>query len=122
MANYYNAFAYEFEGITPEERAWIEATLAFDEDDPPDWLLDDCYLGFEGEFGDDTFFVYNNRGDDGAGNLDHLAGFISQFLAKFRPSETVVIEYAAMCTSPRVGGFGGGVLTINKDGEIEEDE
>jgi hypothetical protein len=54
--------------------------------------------------------------------VDHLARFISHFLTKFRPSETVVIEYAAMCTSPRVGGFGGGVLTINKDGEVEEDE
>ena len=50
------------------------------------------------------------------GNADNVAWLVQKFLKKFRPDQCWSLTYAATCSKPRVGEFGGGAMfvTANK--------
>ena len=118
MANYFNCFSEVITLITPEERAWIEEQLDEEdwEDGFPPWDPEEMMLQFEWEFSDGNFWFYSDRQDDGAGDLDQVATFVSAFLEKWRPETVVLLHWAGCCSSPKVGGFTGGLLRITRDG------
>ncbi len=49
---------------------------------------------------------------DEYGDLDQVAELVQQFLRRFRPSQSWAMCYAATCSKPRVGEFGGGAVII----------
>ena len=62
-----------------------------------DWKIENGYL-----------WVYSEE----SGNLDNLAVFVQGFLAKFDPKGWFQIEWAATCSAPRLGSFGGGAMLV----------
>ena len=53
---------------------------------------------------------------DSYGCLDQVAVLVQKFLRKFRPDDIWTIGYAATCSKPRVGEFGGGVVIVTPKG------
>lgn len=110
----------------PEDAA--PAELA---DTKPDWagvrfLRDsgdcdpDCdVLGFEYAFHDDHepngwgrhLWVYAEE----SGNPENVAWLVQKFLKTFRPDQCWSLTYAAICSRPRVGEFGGGAIFVTAD-------
>ena len=109
------------EDAVPAELADTEADwsgIRFLRDNPdhdPDWDV----LGFEYHFHDD-----NDPGGGGrhlwlyaedSGNADNVAWLVHKFLKQFRPGQCWSLTYAATCSKPRVGEFGGGALIVTAD-------
>ena len=106
MPNYNMLFSEEIRRLTPGEEQWCETFLRR--------LERMGALDFEYEF-------QQEEGDDGAtlwlhGDetlSDTLTGFVRRFLAKHRADQYLVISYAATCSKPLAGEFGGGMVFIN---------
>ena len=49
------------------------------------------------------------------GNPDNVAWLVQKFLKKFRPDQCWSLTYAATCSKPRVGEFGGGAVFVTAD-------
>jgi hypothetical protein len=49
---------------------------------------------------------------EGCGDLEGIAHLVQQFLKQFRPDQCWSLEYAASCSNPRVGEFGGGAVFV----------
>ena len=128
MANNYTRFSEGIDGITPEERAWIESQLdadSWDPDAPLEWNapLDDGLVGFEWELqetspngqlteGESYLWLY----DEESGDLDQVGNFVQAFLAKFRPGQCFTMTFSNSCSSPRLGEFSGGGVFVTKEG------
>jgi hypothetical protein len=95
---------------------WIGIRFLRDKKDyDPQW--DD--LGFEYAFHDDTcesrstgwgrhLWFYT----ESCGNIDNVLHLVQKFLKKFRPDQCWSLSYAATCSKPRVGEFGGGAVFV----------
>ena len=72
--------------------------------------------GFEHRFHDDDqegewgihLWLFAIEGAD----LERVAHFVQQFLKRFRPGDCWSLTYAATCSKPRVGEFGGGAVFV----------
>ena len=81
-------------------------------DHDPDWDV----LGFDYYFHDDNdpggwgrhLWLYAEE----SGNADYVAWLVHKFLKYFRPDQCWSLTYAATCSKPRVGEFGGGALFV----------
>jgi hypothetical protein len=71
---------------------------------------------FNAEFLDEQHNGHHSRQlwlySEGHGSLEQVALLVQSFLRKFRPSDIWTIGYAATCSIPRVGPFGGGVVIV----------
>ncbi len=76
-------------------------------------------LGFEFDFCDDQdrggwgrhLWLYAEEWGDGG----NVAWLVQKFLKKFRPDQCWSLSYAATCSKPRVGEFGGGAVFVTAD-------
>lgn len=105
MANNYMLFSEAIKKPTKRELAWLlkehnRRSLVPDRDE----TMGD--FQFNIEMGDAYVF------SDESGNVDHAADFVQEFLKKFRPDSCFHIEWAATCSLPRAGEFGGGAIFI----------
>lgn len=108
-------FCEEIENITDEEMAWL-----LDQVDPGKGEKS-VFVAFTEEQGELTFTVYKEGESaiieaDEAGNPKEVAVLMSAFLARFRPDETWVMEYAHTASRSAVGVYGGGGVIVTKDG------
>ena len=49
---------------------------------------------------------------EGYGSIDQVVLLIRKFLKRFRPNDVWTLTYAASCSKPRVGEFGGGAVIV----------
>ena len=96
----------------------------------PDWViprflrdhkddLEDNEQGFCTEFHDDHdkagwghhLWLYAEE----CGDPDNVACLVRKFLKMFRPNDYWVLTYAATCSKPRAGEFGGGAVFVTAD-------
>ncbi len=126
MPNYYTQFSTAIESLSEDEAAWLKRVLQDTWDLDPDgseyaWLIeqmDETDTDLEGwpsfghqfkENGDKPYlWVYSEE----SGNIEHVAGLVQAFLAKFRPDVTVSLEWAETCSKPAVDSFGGGAVVV----------
>ena len=47
-----------------------------------------------------------------SGNPDNVAWLVQKFLKQFRRDQCWALTYAATCSKPRVGEFGGGAIFV----------
>lgn len=102
--------------LADTEADWTGVRFLRDNGDcDPDWDA----LGFEYNFHDDHdsggwgrhLWVYAEE----SGNPDNVAWLVQKFLKKFRPDQCWSLTYAATCSKPRVGEFGGGAVFVTAD-------
>ena len=134
MADNYLEFSEIIANLTGPEEAWLKEQLqpirVFDGKghraevvpfllDKTDYDLEWDALGFEYRFHDD-----NDPGGWGRhlwfytedwGNADNVAWLVQKFLKQFRPQECWSLSYAATCSKPRIGEFGGGAVFVTAD-------
>jgi hypothetical protein len=109
MADYYTSYSAEIAGLTDEEIAWVKSRIkeigdADDEDAG-------CGLG-EVEVANGAIWFHGQEyGDPGA-----VAEFARDFLKRFRPRDSFALEYAHICSRPRLDGFGGGAVFVTAEG------
>lgn len=107
MANNYTEFSEVVSDLTDEERQWFEEWFeewlaANDDSDEP--------VEFVASFEDagKTLWIRSEE----SGDIDGIAGMVQEFLAKFRPDQSWSLSWAATCSGPRVGEFGGGAIFV----------
>lgn len=126
MANYYTQFSEVIPNLTEEEKAWLERALQ-----DTDLLSDNEELEWENAFGDifehgvqfEHQFIENPNSSYGnylwvhasEGCVEELIALVQAFLARFRPTESWFMSWAATCSKPRVGEFGGGWAVVTAD-------
>jgi hypothetical protein len=132
MPNDYTSFSHEIAGITPEERAWLEAVLkdpdGMGEEEWKAWCDEhwngpdhapETWPGFSYTFEqhDDAvrFWFYS----DGCGNVEHAILLVETFLSRFRPDQELTISWAHTCSRPIAGAYGGGSYTCNAQQSTE---
>jgi hypothetical protein len=49
---------------------------------------------------------------EGYGSIDQVVCLVRKFLKRFRPNDVWTLTYAATCSKPRVGEFGGGAVIV----------
>ena len=114
MANYPTLFSFAVTDLTDAQRTWLEALLATDEEGLPSAelrpLLADETPGFAAQFEDDgrTLWVHSEDG----GTPADAANVVQQFLARFRPEDSLGFEWANTCSRPIIDAFGGGAVFI----------
>jgi hypothetical protein len=134
MANNYLQFSEAIYKLSDEERAWCEARLRHLEEALP--TLDD-----DGKDGNGVPCAPEDRpylngagflcfqwsikpGPDGHclwihneeyGDLEYVALFVQEFLAKFRSNEYFTLTWAETCSKPRISEFSGGALFVTAD-------
>ena len=112
--------AYAADAVPAEladtEPDWSGPRFLNDQDDfDPDWDTP----GFECDFDTDTDeggwgrHVWLHADD--WGNTESVAYLVQQFLKAFRPDQCWSLTYAATCSKPRVGEFGGGAVFVTAD-------
>lgn len=109
MANNYTEFSELIENLTDEERSWFERRMEKLEADNEEDFIGDFSYGIED--GGKTLWIYS----DESGDIDVACDVIQEFLAEFRPSESFTLSWAATCSKPRVGEFGGGAVYVTAD-------
>jgi len=144
MPDYYTQFSEVLPCLTPEEEAWLRAQLQLiavhgeDEneidsyDDERAWDAEwsgprflrgdpdhDEMAGFEHEFGGDRSSGERGRHlwfhAEEYGNPDDVASLVQEFLKQFRPGECWSLTWAATCSRPVAGEFGGGAIFVTAD-------
>jgi len=113
MANSYLQFSFmAFEKITAAERLWLE-----EREDSTWWETnhEEEYMGFsmEVEKGD-ILWIWAEE----SGFVDNVAWLIRHFLARFRPRDHVVFEWAYFCDKLRLDEFGGGACLVTAKSEV----
>jgi hypothetical protein len=130
MANNYTLFSQVIDGVTPEEETWLKEActvpepgeetsevrkklleqyshhVAYEDNFP----MFDWHFGGKGE--GRMFFIVSEED----GSIDDIAVVVQEFLAKFRPDNFFQLSWAATCSSPRVGEFGGGAVFVTAKG------
>ena len=53
-----------------------------------------------------------------SGSPDNVAWLVQKFLKRFRPDQCWSLTYAATCSKPRVGEFGGGAVFVTADDDL----
>jgi len=127
MANNYCLFSDMVYNLKEKEIAWIKDILQDPEDMPEEeaelWCetywegdedrIPEYWPGFswaiENDGGFLNWWIYSEEG----GNLENVAKAVGMFLARFRPTETFTLTWAATCSKPRIGEFSGGVLAVS---------
>ncbi|MGE0885431.1 MAG: hypothetical protein AB7P14_17935 [Blastocatellales bacterium] len=131
MANNYTLFSEAISQLNEGERAWCERRLQHLEQALP--TIDENGLGENGErcAPEDEPYLNGAAGlgfqwkldaePDGnelwmyaeeSGNLEHVALFVQEFLAQFRPNEYFTLSWAETCSKPRISEFSGGAIFI----------
>lgn len=104
--------------LAGREPDWQGCRFLRDMEDADEYA--DCWAGFGYEFVDDDdapdgcgrhLWVYD---DDGA-SLECLVHLVQKFLRRFRPRDCWSVTYAAVCSHPRVGEFGGGGIVVTAE-------
>jgi hypothetical protein len=122
MANNDTKFSEGIDGVTPEERAWIESQLDVDrwDTEAPEWEppVGDVGAGFDWAIeqgrtdrGGQFLWIYS----EASGYPENAARFVQGFLAKFRTTHCFSLTYSNTCTSPRIGEFAGGAIFVTAD-------
>jgi len=113
MADYYTEFSFVIKDVTQEESEWL--LDLYNKDEVPELIA----LGMDNYGGCFALEIHHDpdmeawfHSDDGQPNIDGLAGFIQDFLAKFRPKDEVFFEWGSSCSKPRLDAFGGGAMLI----------
>ena len=122
MANSYVDFSFILaEELTTEESQWLDDNTDYEkleqQEEPPLWFEDE-YLGFHLSIESRTAYIYT---DDGEGNTDHALELTQEFLNKFRPKDSVIIETAIHCSKPRTGEFGGSAVLVEANRVVSFD-
>ena len=134
MANNYLQFSEAISQLTEEERAWCEARLrhleealpAFDKDgenensvpgapeDEP-YLSGVMCLGFQWSIDreQDGYCLWMYAEE--SGDVEHVALFAQEFLARFRPHDYFTLTWAETCSKPRIGEFSGGAIFVTAE-------
>ncbi len=90
--------------------------LRFLRDYEHDPLDDPEHQGFEYDLQtDDDHGRYAWLHADDCGEPDRVAHLVRKFLKRFRPDQCWSLSYAATCSKPRVGEFGGGAVFVTAD-------
>ena len=105
MPNFTMQFSEEIQHLTPVEKQWCETFLRRLER----LGAQDFDYKLEEEEGDLSWTLWLH-GDETLSNT--LIGFVQRFLAKHRPGESFSLSFAATCSEPLVGEFGGGAVFI----------
>ena len=128
--NNYLQFSEGLESLTSEEADWLkhqleEVPAGKGKVDRPRFLMDfagceetdDYDYGFEWRFStpDATNGLRLWLYAEDNGDPDRVACLVQKFLKKFRPDECWSLTYAATCSKPRVGEFGGGAVFVTAD-------
>ena len=131
MANYYTQFSSVLELISEEEKIWCETRLeelsrTREGDNTP---IPEEGAGFDGE---GEIERYESQADFEADietdrkknarcvwfhgsesdNIDHIAAFVQEYLAKFHPDQCWSMEWANTCDGERVDSFSGGAVFV----------
>ena len=106
MPNSNMQFSEEIQHLTPVEKQWCETFLRRLE---RLGALDFDYKLEEKEEGSPSWTLWLH-GDETLSNT--LISFVQRFLAKHRPDRYFSLSYAAACSRPLVGEFGGGAVFI----------
>lgn len=118
MADNYTSFSLQIENLTEAEIAWIKEFRLI-EDPEEEWEVfskmvpradkDDFYgMGFNHSLDRDGWWIYSEDG-----GMSYNAGVVIRaFLAKFRPKEIVMFQWADTCSKPAIDQFGGGVVVV----------
>lgn len=124
IANNYTQFSFAVSLDTDEEKEWAERAVAhvnqWEQGDDPDVagnefdavIPPDGYTFYDVEIDDDGLWFHA----DEAGDPDHVAQFVEEFLRRFRPDDHVGFSWADTCTKPRLDEFGGGAMVITAHG------
>lgn len=118
MTDYYTQFSAKISSITEEERSWIQAL----EGDEPDFSEIVSLVG-ERNTADLTDygclgFVSDSRGPDWrfyadeSGDIENVAVVVQAFFKKFRPRDSLLLEWANICSKMEPGAFNGGVVLV----------
>ena len=141
MADNYLEFSETLGPLTKQQKVWLEAQLSsimvvngkeFPADKAPDcdqpnyrglrFLRD--YEDPDNDFESFGFGVaYQGTGknryawiySDEHGDPERVVHLVQKFLKKFCPDQCWSLTYAATCSKPRVGEFGGGAVFITAD-------
>lgn len=136
MANNYTEFSEALvlgdsgDPTITAKRDWISLFLSpveeedFESEDKlNEWLRDhqvdevDDWFGFGWEFESEQEkeIVWIHSGD--GGNLNSVSTFVQSYLKKFDPDGAWVLQWADICSKPRVGEFGGGTILVTANGQ-----
>lgn len=109
MSDNYSEYSFLIEDITVDQANWLQDQItnnleAYNTD--PDFEID------VDDFGDiedtaDGLWLHSEYGFN-----DCLAELLKAYLAKFRPDETIIVQWAEYCSSPKLDSFGGGACII----------
>jgi hypothetical protein len=102
--------------LADAEPDWTGIRFLHDKDDyDSQWTA----LGFEHDFATDSDEGGWGRHlwlhADDWGNPENAAYLVQKFLKMFRPDQCWSLTYAATCSKPRVGEFGGGAVFVTAD-------
>lgn len=141
MADSYLEFSEVVTHLTESEVSWLQNQLEIvnirdgkEGADPADATWAGCRAyrdmpDYDGEFGGDVGFdcSFSDEVDEKIdekwgrylwirseehGYVDRVAHLVQKFLRKFRPADCWSLTYAATCSKPRVGEFGGGAFFV----------
>ena len=106
MANNYTEFSFMLDNVSDEELSWLTHFERRFYD-----LYEDDFFGpaYYERSGDGLWF----NSDAGEGDIDFTAYLIHRFLHHFKRPDIVSFTWAATCSKPRVGEFGGGGVIIS---------
>ncbi|MGE0127567.1 MAG: hypothetical protein AB7U82_05770 [Blastocatellales bacterium] len=134
MANNYTLFSEVIRRLNEEERVWCENRLrhleqvlpnfdenSLDEDGEHCAPEDEPYLNGAGDLGfqwkltsesnEHELWMYAEESCD----LEHVALFVREFLARFRPNEYFTLTWAETCSKPRISEFSGGAVFVTAE-------
>lgn len=126
MADNYTEFSERISDLSSDERRWVEALPTFEKIDAAELATALREYGIDAaaaqdiEMFPDFGSVIDQDGawwisaPDGHGDLDHVAIAVQAFIRKFRPDFVFTLTWAATCSKPRIGEFGGGWLVVSK--------
>lgn len=134
MANNYTLFSEAISRLSEEERVRCESRLRHleqalpnldengldskgercaPEDEP--YLNGASDLGFQwkltSESNEHELWMYAEESCD----LEHVALFVQEFLARFRPNEYFTLTWAETCSKPRISEFSGGAIFVTAE-------
>jgi len=128
MADYFTQFSTAID-LDDDEKQWaldlyaklrsLRAGEPTEGDEDILQLAQDLYKANDEWFGFEC--VDNPDGDgiwlteDESVNEGMLGGFIQRILQKFDIKEPVAIEFAYICSKPRLDGFGGAAMVVTQD-------
>jgi hypothetical protein len=115
MANSYIHFSEAISDLTAEEKLWCEnhfAECAERAAKDEDFEFEDENVLFDYEFqeinGSPSLWMYTEE----CGSPGSVAEFVQKFFEKWRPDASMTIGWAATCSKPRLGEFGGGLIHV----------